>query len=132
MPFDFDFSDELDTFGFPYVYFLHYNFLTIVSPITNQRVKNIDFGPSLMQKIEEHKLAQKVKKILGAKQYESTVFSLYTNISIAHYMEVYLSSPFLDCCLFLRLVDDGESDQQIKLKIADKQLELAAMWGPPR
>lgn len=73
-----------------------------------------------------------MKKIFGAKQYESTVFSLYTNISIAHYMEVYLSSPFLDCCLFLRLVDDAESDQQIKLKIADKQLELAAMWGPER
>lgn len=56
VPFDFDFSDELDAFGFPYVYFLHYNFLTIVSPITNQRVKSVDFGPSLMQKIEEHKL----------------------------------------------------------------------------
>lgn len=129
----FDFSDELDSFGFPYVYFLHYNSLIIVSPITNQRVKTIDFGPSLKRRLRDNhpQLHQAVKKKYGAKKYDSGLFSLFTMMTIPHHMEVYIGSDSFDFCVFLRLVDYSEEDQQVKLKLADKQLEIAAMWGPP-
>jgi len=130
VPFDFDFGDELESFRFPYVYFLHQNFIKIVSPITNLIVKVIDFAPSLKQRLQEHKLVQKVKQMVTPKLYDHGVFSLYTNISVPHYMECYLSSPQLDCCLFFRLLDNN--DQQMKLRIADKSMEIAEMWGPPK
>ena len=46
--FDFDFSDEVTTFQIPYVYFMHQNFVQIISPITNTIVKTIDFGQLLL------------------------------------------------------------------------------------
>ena len=39
--FDFDFSDEISPFGIPYVYFMHQNFIKIVSPITSKYNKII-------------------------------------------------------------------------------------------
>lgn len=48
VPFDFDFSDEISPFNIPYVYFMHQNFVKIVSPITNQIVKSFDFGSKIL------------------------------------------------------------------------------------
>lgn len=128
----FDFSDELDAFGFPYVYFLHYNQLIIVSPITNLRVRTMDFGQSIRRRLQDNypQVHQAVKKKHGAKKYETGLFTLFTMITIPHHMEVYISSDSFDFSVFLRLVDHSEEDQQVKLKVADKQLELAEMWGP--
>jgi len=34
--FDFEFSDEIEPFGIPYIYCIYQNFLKIVSPITSK------------------------------------------------------------------------------------------------
>lgn len=42
--YDFQFSDEITYFRVPYIFFLHQNFVKIISPLTNKIVKNIDFA----------------------------------------------------------------------------------------
>ena len=121
VPFDFDFSDEIGSFGFPYIYFLQLNYIKILSPVTNQEVKVIDFGPKLIKHLDDNKLKKTVLKYVKPEDYKKGVFSLYTNIYVPHYMECYLSSSNLDCSIFLRLIDKNADDQVKKFKILDKQ-----------
>ena len=48
--YDWSFSDEILTFEVPFIYFMHQNFLKIVSPLTNKIVRTIDFGQELLKK----------------------------------------------------------------------------------
>jgi hypothetical protein len=46
--YDFQFCDEITTFQLPFIYFMHSNFLEIISPNTNKIVRTFDFSKELL------------------------------------------------------------------------------------
>lgn len=51
--YDFQFSDEITYFRVPYIFFLHQNFVKVISPLTNKIVKTIDFASALIGQDEK-------------------------------------------------------------------------------
>lgn len=63
--YDWAFSDELSrAWDIPFIYFMHHNFVDIVSLLTNKIVRTIDFGPQLLRKInvQNSKLLKKISE----------------------------------------------------------------------
>ena len=109
--YDWQFSDEILTYEIPFVYFMHQNFLKIISPLTNKIVRNIDFSQDLISK--HPKL---FSKRLSQKDIKKGVFNIFNKMQMSHYLEVYLTSSKIDCTYFMRLDDDNDD---LLMKVRD-------------
>ena len=75
-------------------------------------VKVVSFGGALLRDLHTKGLETRVRDLVGSKAYDSGVFTLFNQIRIAHYMELYLFSDKIDCGYFLRISDSNLEDGQ--------------------
>eukprot|EP00347_Sterkiella_histriomuscorum_P013166 403365756 len=80
---DFDIGDEVQSLGFPYLYFLNNTQITIVSILTNTIVKQFDYA------VDFAKLSKKKVK--------------FDRITVGSYQDIFLNSTQFDATLHIKL-----------------------------
>ena len=83
-----------------------------------------------MQDLQNKGLSARIRQLVGPKQYDTGVFSLFNRIRIAHYMEVYLFSDSIDCGYFLRLSDNNEWESAVVQQLIENYDAVVGLWGP--